>query len=126
MNKFLIAVFMTALTGGSGAAQQPAPMPGADMKGMEMMMPAASDTASTKAYKGDMMKMMMAMPKFTGDADVDFMRQMRGHHQAAVDMAKVALAQGKDAEVKKLATDIVAAQEKEIATIDQWLKMKGM
>jgi uncharacterized protein (DUF305 family) len=43
-----------------------------------------------------MMKMMEAMPKFTGDADIDFMKQMRTHHEAAIDMAKVVLANGKD------------------------------
>ena len=65
------------------------------------------------------------MMKFTGDADIDFMSQMRAHHQVAVDMANVVLANGKDAEVKKLAQDIVTAQEKEIATINAWLKAKG-
>lgn len=37
------------------------------------------------------------------------------HHQAAVDMAKTALAFGKDPEVKKLAEDVIKAQETEIA-----------
>ena len=50
-----------------------------------------------------MMKMMEAMPKFTGDADIDFMKQMRTHHEAAIDMAKVVLANGKDVDTKKLA-----------------------
>jgi uncharacterized protein (DUF305 family) len=50
---------------------------------------------------------------------------MRHHHQAAVEMAKVVVANGKDADVKKLAQEIVTAQEKEIATIDAWLKAKG-
>jgi uncharacterized protein (DUF305 family) len=40
-------------------------------------------------------------------------------------MAKIVLANGKDAEVKKLAQDIVTAQEKEIVTINAWLKAKG-
>ncbi len=106
-----------------------------DMKGMEMksgmdmkmMAPDPSDSASTKGYKAAMMKMMDGMPmmKFTGDADLDFMIHMRPHHQLAVDMAKVDLANGKDAEVKKLAQDIITAQEKEIAVIDAWLKAKG-
>lgn len=69
--------------------------------------------------------MMSGMPEYTGDADVDFMKQMKGHHQAAIDMVKVELANGKDSEAKKLAEEIVAAQEKEIATIDTWLKTKG-
>ena len=106
-------------------------MKGMDQKGsasgmdMKMMMPDPSDAVSTAGYKAAMMKMMMGMPKFSGDADVDFMMQMRPHHQAAIDMAKIVLANGKDTETKKLAEEVVAAQEKEIATIDAWLKKKG-
>lgn len=65
------------------------------------------------------------MPEYTGDADVDFMKQMKGHHQAAIDMVKVELANGKDSKATQLAEEMVAAQEKEIATIDTWLKTKG-
>jgi len=115
----LAASMMTA------AFAQPAPKPQMG-EGMPMMMPEASDSASTKEYKAAMMRMMQAMPsKFTGDADVDFMIQMKAHHQGAIDMAKIALANGKDATVKKLANEIVSAQEKEIRAIDQWLKTKG-
>ena len=100
-------------------------MAGMDMK--MMMAPNPNDSESTKGYKIAMMKAMEGMPmmKFTGDADLDFMSHMRVHHQLAVDMAKVDLANGKDAEVKKLARDIITAQEKEIGVIDVWLKTKG-
>ena len=53
------------------------------------------------------------------------MSHMRSHHQGAVNMAKVVLDNGKDSEVRKLAQDIVTAQEKEIIAIDAWLKAKG-
>ena len=96
------------------------------MKGMDMkMMPVANDTPSTKGFKMAMMHAMQTMPTFSGDPDVDFMKHMRPHHQAAIDMAKVVLANGKDTDTRKLAEDIIAAQEKEIATIDAWLKKKG-
>ena len=101
---------------------QATPMPGMDMK---MMMPDPTDSPSTKGFKLAMMKAMQAAPKFTGDADVDFMKHMRAHHQAAIDMANVVLANGKDADTKKLAQEIITAQQKEIATIDAWLKKKG-
>lgn len=127
MKRILLTVASGVLLTGSVLAQQPAPMPGMDMKGMDMkmMMPGANDTPSTKAFKMAMMQAMKTMPAFSGDADVDFMKHMRPHHQAAIDMAKVVLANGKDADAKKLAQDIITAQEKEIATIDAWLKKKG-
>ena len=127
MNRVFLAAAASVFIAGSAFAQQATPMPGMDMKGMDMkmMMPSPDDSASTRGYKSAMMKMMQATPKFTGDADVDFMKQMRAHHQAAIDMAKVVLANGKDAETKKLGQEIITAQEKEIATIDSWLQKKG-
>jgi uncharacterized protein (DUF305 family) len=131
MNRTLLTLAAGVLIAGSALAQQPAPtpapMPGMDMKGMDMkmMMPGASDTPSTKAFKMAMMHAMQSMPAFSGDADGDFMKHMRHHNQAAIEMAKVVLANGKDADVRKLAQEIIAAQEKETATIEAWVKKKG-
>ncbi len=111
----------------SGAVSQQSPSHSGMGSSMPMMtmQPNASDSAATKGYKEAMMGMMKTMPAFTGDADVDFMKQMRGHHQAAIDMSEVVVANGKDAEVKKLAREIINAQRKEIAQIDTWLKSKN-
>ena len=46
-------------------------------------------------------------------------------HQGAVDMAKVVLAFGKDAEVKKVAEEVIKTNEAEIATMQEWLKNEG-
>ncbi len=62
---------------------------------------------------------------FTGEVDADFVRGMIPHHQGAIDMAKVTIAFGKDPEIRKLAEEVVKAQEAEIAFMRSWLAKKG-
>ena len=78
---------------------------------------------STMAFKEAHMKMMRDMDiAYTGDADVDFVRGMIPHHQAAIDAAKIVLKYGKNPENQTLAKAIIAAQEREIAEMQAWLK----
>lgn len=84
------------------------------------------DSPSTMAYKEANARMHAGMDiPFTGNADIDFIRGMIAHHQGAIDMAKVVLDHGTDPEVKKLAEDIIAAQEGEIAWMQDWLAKNG-
>lgn len=97
-----------------------------DMKGMHEMnadKPAAEPKGeAAAAFEAANMKMHKDMSmEFTGDADVDFMKGMIPHHQGAIDMANVLLKYGKDPATRKLAEDIVKAQESEIAMMKDWL-----
>ena len=83
----------------------------------------AQDNGSADAGYMQAMKSMMDKThsmKMTGDADKDFVMMMIPHHQAAIEMAKVQLRSGKDPKIKKLAEDIIKAQEKEIAEMKEW------
>ncbi len=96
-----------------------------DMKDMNMPTKAAA-SAADKAFAASMKTMMTGMNvKPTGNPDKDFVLMMMPHHQGAIDMAKVELQYGTDPELRQLATDIVTAQEKEIAQMKDWLAKNG-
>ncbi|HEY4901380.1 MAG TPA: DUF305 domain-containing protein [Terriglobales bacterium] len=95
-------------------------------------MPARQDPAHRQADSGaawlelgqSMEKMHdgMASIKPSGNSDVDFVRLMLPHHQAAIDMAKTELLYGKDPQMRRLAQEIITDQQSEIELMQLWLK----
>jgi uncharacterized protein (DUF305 family) len=72
----------------------------------------------------DKMHMAMGAIKRSGNSDVDFVRLMLPHHQAAIDMAKTELLYGKDPEMRRLAQEIITDQQVEIELVQRWLKQQ--
>lgn len=94
-----------------GLAKPPMPhasMPQAGMKG---------------AMAGDMKQSMTAgmeqMQQMTmsGNTDKDFAMMMKIHHEGALDMAELQLANGKSPELKAMAKRTIAAQKMDIAKV---------
>ncbi|MBC7709441.1 MAG: DUF305 domain-containing protein [Rhizobacter sp.] len=73
--------------------------------------------------KKSMMAGMDGMQKMatTGDTDKDFAMMMKMHHQQGVDMAQMQIDHGKSPVMKKMAKQIIAAQNREIRQFDKWL-----
>lgn len=123
------ASLATALSTSAVLAQDNTMHQGHDMSSTDhstMDHGAMDDSPSSKAFAEANAKMHtdMAVP-LTGNADVDFVQGMIPHHQGAIDMAKIVLEHGKDPEIRKLAEDVIKAQEGEIAMMKEWLAKNG-
>ncbi len=113
-----IAILLATMTADGMRAQQHGP--GRHSAGVDAHNDWSELTAS-------MEKMHAAMGSIeaSGNIDVDFVRMMLPHHQAAIDMAKTQLLYGKDPQMRRLAQEIITDQESEIELMQLWLKQHG-
>ena len=89
-----------------------------------MNMPMSTGSAMQKELMQGMDQMnqdMMAAAQYK-DPDVAFAAGMLPHHIGAVKMAEVELKYGKDPEMRKLAENIINAQQAEIEQMQKWLE----
>ena len=80
---------------------------------------------STTQTSQEEMDQMMGMPDAAELAqqrpfDRAFIDAMIPHHESAIEMAKVALEESEDPEIRRIAEDIVSSQEREIQQMRQW------
>ncbi len=77
--------------------------------------------------QSSMEKMHTAMSSIeaSGNSDVDFVKMMIPHHQAAIDMARTQLLFGKDPQLRRLAQEIITDQQSEIELMTLWLNQRG-
>ena len=90
-----------------------------------MNMPMSTDSAMQQELIQGMSQThqdMMAAAQYK-DPDVAFAAGMLPHHIGAVKMAEVELKYGKNPEMRKLAEDIINAQQAEIEQMQKWLKV---
>ena len=90
-----------------------------------MNMSMSTDSAMQQELMQGMDQMnqdMMAAAQYK-DPDVAFAAGMLPHHIGAVKMAEVELKYGKDPEMRKLAENIINAQQAEIEQMQKWLKV---
>jgi len=116
------------------------PMPAMDHAKMQSMDHAKMETMDHPMMggMGEMMKNTPANPYAEAgmamhhkmmvvgaEASETWVRQMIEHHRGAVAMSKIAVAQANDKEARAMAQKAITMQEKDIASLQSWLKRHG-
>ena len=113
-----------ALTSGVLAACSKAPL--SQTQAPNITAATEANNKQDVAQGGGMGDMNHSMSMDLGPADADydlrFIDGMTFHHQGAVNMAKEVLNKSKRPEMKKLANNIIAAQNREINLMKEWRK----
>ncbi len=86
----------------------------------------SSSTSNSGATTADGGSGGAALPDDVNDADVEFVQGMIPHHEQAIEMSEMVIADGEDPTVLTLAEQINAAQGPEIDQMNTWLDDWGI
>lgn len=125
---FILLLVGTALLWAGGAmGAEPRQQQGMSMSGDHMTGHGMPGTHGRSAMNLEYMRAMNDMhgPMMDGvmdpDPDAAFVRGMLPHHKGAVAMAEIQLKYGKDPDLRKLAQEIIDAQQKEMTMMQDWM-----
>ncbi len=118
------ALLLGALLAGAALAGGREPGPVMPLPGMASHAAGHADMGhSAHLMQMHMAEMLAPLRPLSGRAfDVKWTELMIDHHQMALDMAQHELMHGTDARVKAAARKVIDAQQKEITTMQGWLK----
>ena len=112
----------------SQMAQMTIDMQGKEIADLEKLVATGTpDPASSELYRPAAMQMHSAMMAATGaDISETYLRKMLAHHQGAVAMSDVALANGATGAVRAQSEKTKATQQKEVAMVEAMLRGETM
>lgn len=118
-----LCALMLIASGSALAADNRGQSGGGHMGAHAAGQPGPANQAYMKAMDGMHEEMMIGVMDV--DPDTAFVRGMIPHHEGAVEMARIELQYGQDPQLRKLAQEIISAQEKEIQFMEKWLEQQA-
>ena len=84
-----------------------------------------SCTGSKKTLRANQVMHHDMAIRFTGDANLDFVRTMIPHHEGALEMCHILQAHGDDPTLLALCSNVLPSQTLEVGELSNWLLLTG-